>query len=512
MSGLIRGLRTYMKTFRPENYGAVGDNATEDKQAFVNMATAIRAAGGGVIVISKPHKIWTTVPAAGEVLCNLTGTYGVLVVWEGQGAINCVHPTAADARTAILFQVDNVQGIKFAMPRITAPSTVPTSAGVVLVGVSVSGNAVPQSNGVKLEQVNMTGGLAGLIVYRSTVPDTRATEFEITGNFNGTFYPANFQGNGDAVRGDIVTRGCGRSYFPYNVSDHKMRVDSDNGTAFDDIDISCYTDPQFRLTTSSIEVWYRCYGSNAKGNGLAMNFLQGDATSRAGTMHDIRMHFDVDVSSFAGAYASINKYAYNGGGLGPADNTGRGHNLFDVHFDGRCAGDTTQNAMQLFSQDNWTGEQVYDFNVEDMYMSAGAGSNFVLDGRGFNTAGALNFRNCELELPRSMTNLPAGVLYEENMHVNGARVDGLTGTWDVSYPAQGVRRYVAHSLTSIAAGGSGTTITLPASDVQGSNPRVKITPTTVCKCAVNPISADSFAVVHDQAGAVNFFIEAEIAV
>lgn len=513
MSGLIRGLRTYLKTFRPESYGAVGDNTTEDKDAFARMATAVRAAGGGVIVISKPHKVWTVAPGGGAVLCNLTGTYGVLVVWEGQGAINAVHPTAADAQTAILFQVDNVQGIKFARPRVTAPTTVPTSSGVVLVGVSVSGNAVPQSNSVKLEQVDMTGGLAGLIVYRSTLPNTRATGFDVTGNFNGTFYPANFQGNGDDFRGDIVTRGCGRSYFPYNVSGHKMRVDSDNGTAFDDIDITCYTDPQFRLETSGIEVWYRNYGSASRGNALALNFVQADATSRAGMMKGIRVHYDMNVSSYTGCYGAINKYLQGTpGSPGGADNTARGHNLFDVKLDGVIMGDTTQNALQLWTQANWTGEFCWDIELGFKELTAGAGSNVAIDGRGLTTAGPLAFENSYIGIPRSMTNLPAGVLFERNSSVNGARVDGLTGTWDVSFPAQGIKRFKSHTAQAVATGGSGTPFTLPQADAQGANPRVLVTPLTQCKFNLNPISASQFGIVHDQAGTVNFIIEAEIGV
>lgn len=513
------GMRWYMLNTRilaPEQFGTFGDDTTDDTAYLQLLAAALRAQGGGVVVISKPHKVFTNAAtASGTTLFDLTGCSNVTFIYERGGLINAAYPNGSNVGTAWIFGLNGVTGFKAINPTLVAASNIPTVSGVVHFAVNTTQAAGTQTTNVDIENVNQTGGLAGLLVYSTGNASVRASGFRMTGSFNGTFYPANFQGNGDDFWGKYVTRNCGRSYFPYNVSHHEVWVDSNNGTAFDDIDITCYTNPNFRNETSDIKVHYKNYGSSSLGNAVAINFVQWDSTSRSGLIHDVHIDFDFNTSAYTGAIASINKYLPGSPGVpGGADNTARGYNLFNIKFTGTClSSGNTQNLIQFFSQATWTGEVVYNLGFEDFMLSGTNTVDAVIDGRGLSSAGALYFRNTYLGIPTSLTNIPQGVTKYDNAVFNGARQDGaLGGTWIVQSVAPGIARYTYNGSLSVATG-TGTTITMPLSDKRGSNPQVFAQAKgTLCSWYVNPINASQFSIVHNAGAAVPFDIDVVMAI
>lgn len=490
---------------RPEQFGALG--VGDDTAAFATLAGALRQLGGASIVfITKNHTVFTSPLASGTTtLIDLTGCSNVTFVYRGAGNINPTYPNGTtNIATAWIYGLNNTQGFLALGASLTASSNIPTVSGVVHFGVNTGLSVGAQSSNLRMHSVKQVGGLGGLIVYPcGNAFNVRAEQIELTGTFNGTFYPANFQGNGDSFRGNIVTRGCGRSYFTYNNSQHEVMVNSDNGTAFDDIDITLYTNPNMIMETSHIKVFYKCYGSNAKGNMLAMNLVQYDATSRTGSYHDIEVNFDVNLSSFTGAFFSMNKYLSGSpGSPGGADNSPRGYNVWNVKLTGSCRSDTAQNLGQLWTQADWTGEFIFNFSLADLFLSAAAGSYLAIDGRGLTTANGMLFDGVVCANPLSLTNEVSGTVQYNRSTVSTGRLDGITGTgWDIFYPAPGVAQLIYQGAYSFPVGT--TTITLPLSDKTGNNPRTFVQPLgSTAGFNVDPATANSFTVTNSGAGAV----------
>lgn len=505
------GVRWYlwdMRVLRPEQFGALGTG--DDTLPLQAMAGQLRTLGGGGIIISKNHTVFTnSATAPGQTLFDLTNCQGVLVWYEKQGAITATYPDGTHVGTSWIYGLNNVTNLRTVNSVLNASSNIPTVSGVVHYGVNTSLSSTQQSRNLEMLNVKQVGGLGGLLVYtQSSANDaTRSARMKMTGTFNGTFYPANFQGNGDNVELEIVTRDCGRSYFPWNVRHHVANVDSNNGTAFDDVDITVYTNPNTDMVTNDIEVNYTLYGGAPQGNICAINFIQYDATPRTANMYNIRLNFDVNTGVYSGAYVAINKYlAGTPGSPGGPDNNPRGYNLFNVKIGGRFASNTTQACLQLFSQADWTGEIVYNVALEDLDVTAGAGSNILVDGRGFNSAGAFIRRNFRTSQAESLTNIPQGALLVDNVSDINGRLDGQVGSWYISYIAPGYALCVYAGTYSVPS--AGATVTLPLSN-RGGSPQVWVTPkTALCRYWVNPLTSNSFAINQDSGAIENFDVMA----
>ena len=488
-----------------KDFGAVGDGVTDDTQACKLAAAYLRARGGGTLHISDgTYCVWTALPSQGEVLFDWTGCRGITVIYSNS-KILAVRPNTAtgDTVTAIIHSLENVQRFTVINPAAEqVGSVMPASGGIVQFGVGMAGGA-SQSSGVKIINARQIGGLGGLIVYPSGAPDDRAHTIEMDGYFESVYYPQNFQGNGDNYRGRVTTRNCGRSYFPYNVAGHDVYVDSNNGAAFDDINISAYTATTLRAETSGIKVRYRNYGSASLGNAVHFGFIQSDGVSRAAQIRDVTVELDMQVGTYPGVYVVAKKYDSSGA----ADNTARGHSFVNIEIRGSALGAAAFNPVQFFNAENWTGESVYGLRFRDLQVTSqtAGGQRWVIDGRGITAdGGGITFENVFTNVPINKTNMPQGVQTIRNVAESGVPIDGGVGNWTMSYMPHGLCLLTYIGGRSVP-NGTSTTLTLPFADKRGANPHVVITPKGVqCKFTATALTAQTFSISHDHTASVTF--------
>lgn len=488
-----------------KDFGAVGDNLTDDTLACKRAAAYLRAQGGGTLLISDgTFRVWTTLPSAGEKLFDWSGCRGVTVIYSN-AKIVAERPNTAtgDTVTAIIHGLENVQRFTIINPSAEqVGSVIPASGGIVQFGVGMAGGA-NQSSGIKIINARQVGGLGGLIVYPSGAPNDRAHTIEMDGYFEGVYYPQNFQANGDNYRGRVTTRNCGRSYFPYNVSGHDVYVDSNNGAALDDINISAYTATTYRNETSGIKVSYRNHGSESLGNGVHFGFVQSDGTSRSAVIRDVTVELDMNVGTYPGCYVTAKKYT----NAGAADNTARGHSFINITISGAALGSAAANPIQMFNAENWTGEFVYGLRFRDLQITSqtAGGQAWAIDGRGIKKdGGGITFENVFTNVPIIKTNMPQDVQNIRNVAESGSAIDGGVGSWTRSYLAHGLCLLTYIGGVAVP-DGSSTTLTLPFADKRGANPHVVITPKGVlCKHTAIALTPSTFSISHDHTAEVTF--------
>lgn len=464
-------------------FGAKADDVTDDTQALKDFAAFYKAKGGGHARFDGgSRRIWPAAQPHQTVLMDIRGTKGVIEYVNG-AEIHAVTPnsaTDATTRWGIIFDITG-SSVQILNPRLRqdGAALAPFSAGVLhFVGSLFSAGV---TRGFKATGVVQNGGIGGLIIYRaaSQSRDDISRDIVLEGDFTKVYYPANFQGNGDDARINIKTTDCGRSYFPYNVSGHRARIDSNNGTAFDDAEVACYTDPAFRNQTTDIEIWYRLRRTGAEltaGNMVQIGLTQSDATSRPCTVENIKVHYDVRVAAYPGSVFSLVKST----NLVTSDNSPRGHTVRHIKLDGIVDGAFSQNPIQIFSRDNWTGDFCYEVALDELSASfnPSGGATVTIDGRGLNKqlGGVRIHKTRIVDTPIVLTNMDGKASITES-YINGSYTDGNATadgiTWYAKYLPGGRLQLLASGVNVPSAG---RTVILPFTDAQGAAPKVIATP------------------------------------
>jgi hypothetical protein len=226
------------------------------------------------------------------------------------------------------------------------------------------------------------------------------------------YYCLNFQSAGDNfyARG-ITARNCGRTYFPWNVRNHDVWIDSEQGGPFTDILLKVYTQSGMYSRLENITLVYRSTG-RYPGSGnqstdeamIALEFQLNDADNQPGMIQniDVTLNIEAGASDKSQSVLAIRKVDVNGG----ADTSGRGHQLSAVTIRGTCRPLSTllTDAFRLFtrSPDNWTGDIVSSLTLENLSI-IGATTAVNINGQGLSVTGAI-LRNIESD----------GLLTQEN--------------------------------------------------------------------------------------------------
>lgn len=363
-----------------EDFGAVGDGVTDDTLAFQDAATYIQSLGGATLSLGngKTYLVYPTGISHTVTLLDFTNCNGVAI--EGNGA---TIKTGADTTTRNIVYLNAAFNVTIRNVNFESTlQTLSSNTGVFWIVANYGAKNIALEN---LDFQYGCGGLAVRGIYSGQGTDAdRARNINANNlSFFSCYYPLNFQSAGDNFFArNIYTRNCGRSYFPYNVRNHDVYLDSRQGGPFSDVLLKVYTDPSFsynRLENIKLNYYSEGRYAGAGNQGVeeamvAIDLQQNTATSTAAFVQNIDIKFNVEPSPSAKNQSLfiIRKYT----SAGAPDPTGRGHQVVNLNLSG--VGRSLQNLLSdyiiLFNRsgENWAGDNAYNVTVTDFILG---GSN-----------------------------------------------------------------------------------------------------------------------------------------
>jgi hypothetical protein len=382
------------ETISVKDFGAIGDGTTDDTIAFQNAASAIKSNGGGTLTLiaGKTYLVYPTGSLNPlTTLLDFTNCNGVSI--EGNGATIKI---GADTTVRNCIQLNATSNVS--IKNLNFVSTLQTLTGTNGVYWLVANHG---ANQILLQNLNFQYGAVGFqaqgIFNGQGVDSNRVRDIvALNLNFFSCYYPLNFQTSGDNFFArNIYTRNCGRSYFPYNVRNHDVYLDSQQGGPFTDVLLKVYADPSFsynRLENIKLNYYSdgRYPGSNDQQSQEAMvaiDLQQNSATSTAAFVDNIDIQFNVEPSGSAKNQSlfTIRKYNFSAN----PDTTARGHQVINLNLSG--TGRSLQNLLSdyisLFnrSPDDWSGDNAYNIKVSDFALG------------GINTQNAITFNTAPVK-------------------------------------------------------------------------------------------------------------------
>lgn len=358
-----------------KDFGAHADGTTDDLAILKKAFAQVIANGGGTLSLQAGNTYYLNTDALGSnhTILDFNGLNGVTI--EGNGATILTGTTNV---TPLLFNLRNTKNVTIRNLKLQSQYTKLDEHAGMNWAILSSG-----SKNIKFENVEMYHGIYGISVqgYGDAVRVSQITALHCY--FEGVYYPQSFQGNGDDYFArNIVTRNSGRSYFPWNVKNHDVWMDSQQGGPFSDVLLKVYADPVKYSKLENIKLNYTSTGRYAGAGAqspeeaiFAFDFQQGTPTTAAGEMNNIKIQMNVDIVTPAtnANVLIIRKYTYARG----TDSTTRNHVLRNLIISGRVthAENLTQDGIRLFSVAGgmaWTGENTTQNVVSDVTIS---GSN-----------------------------------------------------------------------------------------------------------------------------------------
>lgn len=404
----------------PEQFGAVGDGVTDDTVAFNNLCNYIVTASNGASEIDfnpgHTYMIWkaSSGTPATNVLCNLSGAVGLHINFNGAGFTTDNTFTGGTAGYLYVFYFNGgsdlrIDGLQYTQ---TVKTTLDDQNGGVV--LQVTGDA----HRVVLTNWNINNAALGLWATTATSWPTAtliASDIQLLGaNFTGVYYPMNFNAAGDRffARG-INCNYVGRCYFPWNVHDQDVEIQSNHGGPFNDVLLKVYCDAAAtaeRNSLSNIRVFYRNKGrQNATSSDslTAIEMQQDTSTPCTGAqIRNIYLTYDADRDS-NGQPAGIKtyKFAYNTA----IDNTVRNYVIDNVVVSGKFQNWNDGNAVaDLFNTANgdYTGETIRNIVFRDFRAE---GSSTSLNVNAVAITNGLVFENVSSNFNFNITNTTATV-------------------------------------------------------------------------------------------------------
>lgn len=349
-------------TFSVRDYGAVGDGTTDDTAAFIAAGNALQAAGGGKLLFpAGTYVIYKSGVTYAQFPFEFDSISGIHV--DFSQAIIKVDPAKSwTGSNAALFQFTDcsdiyINGGFFQSPAVALDGTF---TGVEV--VSLRGDC----RGVTIPYLRVQNALAGVQI---SLPTTTTGTRNITiGTLDatGSVYGINAANSGsNMVVENLVTSGCGRSFFIYGISHVKANIRSKNFKFSADVGVSTITSGYNVI--NDIDINYNNTESDAAastgiGVRLAHSFLDGVA----GNISDVRVHIQADLDGTG--IASAFEYSKDDAGGNP-DPTDRGHILSNIKVSGVIYGTPSFGASVHFGRNGTvfgSGDSFYQIDLEDI--------------------------------------------------------------------------------------------------------------------------------------------------
>lgn len=462
-------------TVTPELYGAICDgndaNAAINTTALANMATAVRAAGGGTVNfgINKVCSVMPS-PAVGQstLMDFQSGCEGLRVNFNGS---QLKFPaTFTGGRTVIAIYLRNCYDVEingFYAEQTTTLSSPDFNNGVM---------------GIVVDDTNRDIRINGFYQKygRSTFECRRNSELSVPNRTRGvvissmtadqTYYGATLQKNCDqtTIRA-LKTVNNARSMDAYNIHQLDFVLESEPGssTAQDFLISVLVNNAESASSNTTSDVRGRYISRNQSGAAAGFGgsqIIQGTATPAAGTFRNIDLLFDIEVGTAANT--TIAWELFKQLNTGAADTTTRGHVVENVRISGSLKGFANNiDLIRWGSTGTWAGETIRNIRFED-FASTGSGTGaFVLDGTAHSST---VFDNARLAHNLTFTNDSGGIEFKANStFTNNGTYAKLTNT---SKPLVSAGQGSAPSYTtlSIAGGGTGAVTAAAARTALGS--------------------------------------------
>jgi hypothetical protein len=361
---------TYMDPTNPDN--AAG---------LQKLGTDVQAAGGGLIEFpyDTDYPILTAAGSAG----NQT-----LVTWQNlkhlrmnfNGSRLLIGDPDANAQRFWPFMLWNCAGVRIDSPNCQQINALARDDG----GGQGFLNFVDNCLDVEVRGAVVGGGYGAVTVAASNpglAAASRGNGFDVSVDTTEVFYPVSFQGNGDSAVVRVKATHPGRSYFPWNVRQHRATVWSDHNDQFQDICIGIATS-YGDSTVSNIDVDYVNVADPntalAGSNGKILIGCGETVGPGGGTISNIAVRFDI-ASSYQPSGNIIT--------VDDASSTPGSRLFSNIKLGGRITGFPTTLANTIaFFPSGAKGDWVFNVGLEDLDLEVGTPQSITVDGSPFSGA------------------------------------------------------------------------------------------------------------------------------
>jgi hypothetical protein len=207
-----------------KDYLAAGDNLQDDTPNILAAATALQAAGRGIL--KAPKGTYKVVGSIGAALFTFTNLNGVVI--DFSEALIADAAVYVGVQEAVLFKFVNCRNITI-VGRVSSQVAVTTNPATTAPRGLVVAQLTQGCKNITVD-LDITGCKMGLEPTRLFNDPDAYRSSQIRGRIvaAGCYYPYAAQFSGDNAELAIDTDTCGRSYYVYGVSNQRLNVRAKN--------------------------------------------------------------------------------------------------------------------------------------------------------------------------------------------------------------------------------------------------------------------------------------------
>ena len=365
-------------------FGATGDGVTDDTDAIQDAGLYLATLGSGVLWF-EPTGNYAVYPDATNTnpLTSLTNKRGINLAFNG--CTITLGRTFTGSQQLQVFRFSGTKEIHIGQVEIVSEEQAiddTTTRGIFgFVFFKACRN-------IELETITQTGGIACVWIFRdaSTEPTTDRTLGVRASRINTTSvgYSLVTAHSGDDVIANIYSDKAFRSYFPYGVAHHKIRVMSRNHRS-DDCSLSAFNIPGESLTDSpfleDIDLHYSGMpGTVARaGVGPAVTLVAKGPGAVTFRDIDIKYHIVNDATFPDLDIIDVVKHTDSAGT--PDTTPARGHVFDNITISGTVIDAPNRSGLlDLWDGAEWVGETIRMFKARDLFITTNVLSTWVMDG------------------------------------------------------------------------------------------------------------------------------------